>query len=323
MISGGEVTVNCRHFGIVGTNGVSITGGRVTVTGYTGVYAGSGDITLGYTSAGDSITASSYSAENGAVTVSENKCFITDGDAPAVIPSGTVSDLTAIEGKTLSPALAVRIANDIENGTVAASGSELNGVKYNAYGASVTLTVEPAEGYRLDALTVTDANGNAVETTAGENNTYTFTMPAGNVTAAATFVPEQSEPPAFGTPTFTMPAALTTIEESAFEGMTNMTVVDAHSVTSVGKDAFRGCTGLTQIRLAKDCDIDPYAFTGCGTVYVYAPAGGTTQAYCTQETNPCVFVEETDETLSSFTDPSGTVYTFPSGSNLPSIPVLP
>ncbi len=50
------------------------------------------------------------------------------------------------------------------------------------YGDQVTITVTPAEGYMLDALTVTDANNQRVNV-----NNYQFTMPAANVTIAATF----------------------------------------------------------------------------------------------------------------------------------------
>ena len=52
-----------------------------------------------------------------------------------------------------------------------------------------------------------------------------------------------------------------------------------------------GCTGLTQIRLPKDCTIDATAFDGCGTVYIFAPAGGDTEASCEGIEN-CVFVAE-------------------------------
>ena len=96
--------------------------------------------------------------------------------------------------------------------------------------------------------------------------------------------------PAYGTPDFILPAALMTIGESAFEGLTNMTVVDAHNCTSIDAYAFRG-TGLTQIMLPADCAIDDHAFDGCGTVYVYAPGGGSTEAFCTGETNGCVLVK--------------------------------
>ena len=94
--------------------------------------------------------------------------------------------------------------------------------------------------------------------------------------------------PDFGPATFTLPAALTTIEESAFEGMTNMTIVDASSVTSIGANAFKN-SGLTQIRLPQNCAIDATAFEGCATVYVFAPAGGTTVTSCAGIAN-CVFV---------------------------------
>ncbi len=69
-----------------------------------------------------------------------------------------------------------------------------------------------------------------------------------------------------------------------------ITAVDAHSCAGIGEGAFRGCTGLQQILLPKDCTIAPNAFTLCGTILVYAPAGGTTEAACDMIVN-CVFVE--------------------------------
>ena len=89
--------------------------------------------------------------------------------------------------------------------------------------------------------------------------------------------------PDFGDPDFTMPSALTTIEESAFEGNPMMTIVDASNCTSIGKDAFRGCTNLTQIRLPAGCEIDPAAFDH--EVYVFAPADGLTKQCCDAQSN--------------------------------------
>lgn len=94
--------------------------------------------------------------------------------------------------------------------------------------------------------------------------------------------------PAFGPAAFTLPAALTTIEESAFEGNAAMTIVDANHVTAIGANAFKGCTNLTQIKLPANCAIDLAAFTGCGTVLVFAPSGGSTEAACETMEN-CVF----------------------------------
>jgi len=93
----------------------------------------------------------------------------------------------------------------------------------------------------------------------------------------------------FGTPDFTMPGELAEIMESAFEGLGNMKVVDAHGCAAIGKDAFKD-TGLARIRLPKDCEIDPEAF-GNRKIYVFAPAGGTTEAYCAGHDN-LVFIAE-------------------------------
>ena len=65
--------------------------------------------------------------------------------------------------------------------------------------------------------------------------------------------------------------------------------MDAGSVTAIGKWAFKD-TGLTQIKLPKDCQIDTDAFDGCGEVYVFAPAGGTTEAFCSSH-RKVTFVE--------------------------------
>lgn len=51
---------------------------------------------------------------------------------------------------------------------------------------SITITPDPDEGYEVDTVTVTDASGNEVGTTASGSN-YTFTMPASNVTVSVTF----------------------------------------------------------------------------------------------------------------------------------------
>ena len=97
--------------------------------------------------------------------------------------------------------------------------------------------------------------------------------------------------PAFGIPDFTLPASLTTVEEAAFEGIAASVVVVPESCVSIGAHAFKDCANLTQIRLPANCAIDISAFTGCGTVYVYAPAGGTTEEACAAIPN-CVFTAE-------------------------------
>ncbi len=67
------------------------------------------------------------------------------------------------------------------NGTVTADKTTA------ASGDTVTLTIAPASGYKLDALTITGASG-AVTPTKVNDTTYTFEMPAEAVTVSATFV---------------------------------------------------------------------------------------------------------------------------------------
>jgi hypothetical protein len=96
--------------------------------------------------------------------------------------------------------------------------------------------------------------------------------------------------PAFGPADFTLPAALTRLGEEAFAGAAVKIVYVPDTCTAIGANAFRDCTGLTQIRLPKNCTISDTAFTGCtGLIAVYAPAGGTTEAWCTQANIPFIW----------------------------------
>ena len=54
-------------------------------------------------------------------------------------------------------------------------------------GSIVTITVAPDKGYELGKLTVIDKNGKTISVTAKGNGQYTFTMPDGKVTVAASF----------------------------------------------------------------------------------------------------------------------------------------
>ena len=77
---------------------------------------------------------------------------------------------------------------DAEHGTVAVSPSRAS------RGDTVTITVRPDEGYELAGLTVTDANGGAVDLTRESATEYTFEMPRGRVTVEASFVESAPEP---------------------------------------------------------------------------------------------------------------------------------
>ena len=73
-----------------------------------------------------------------------------------------------------------------DNGTVTASRTRAS------KGLTITLTVKPDEGYKLDDLAVTDKNGNEVKLTDKGDGKYTFTMPASAVTVKASFVKDDA-----------------------------------------------------------------------------------------------------------------------------------
>ena len=54
-------------------------------------------------------------------------------------------------------------------------------------GATVTITVKPDNGYKLDKLTVTDQSGDRLSLSDNGNGKYTFTMPSGKVNVDAAF----------------------------------------------------------------------------------------------------------------------------------------
>ena len=55
-------------------------------------------------------------------------------------------------------------------------------------GTTVIITIKPEDGYVLDTLTVTDADGDEVKLKDKGDGKFTFTMPASKITVEATFV---------------------------------------------------------------------------------------------------------------------------------------
>ncbi|MBQ3670034.1 MAG: hypothetical protein II921_00970, partial [Treponema sp.] len=73
------------------------------------------------------------------------------------------------------------------NGTVTAKVGGVEATQALS-GETITLTITPGTGYKLDALSVKDASNADVATTAVTAGTsYTFTMPSGDVSVSATF----------------------------------------------------------------------------------------------------------------------------------------
>ena len=99
-----------------------------------------------------------------------NKIPVTDGSF--TMPEGNV----VVSATFASIFHNICIAQDIENGTVSVDKESA------AQGETITVTAEPDEGYLLNSIHVTDADGNEITVT--EN---TFTMPKAHVTVSATF----------------------------------------------------------------------------------------------------------------------------------------
>ena len=73
------------------------------------------------------------------------------------------------------------------SGYTGANGSVTPNLTSAEAGRSITLTVTPASGYALSALSVSGSTLN--QPVSGNTNTYTFSMPNGNATVSATFEP--------------------------------------------------------------------------------------------------------------------------------------
>ena len=87
-------------------------------------------------------------------------------------------------GDDSDPTYAIEVGKDIRNGTVTANR------RYAERSDTVTITVKPDDGFKLDELAVIDKNGNELKLTDKGNGKYTFTMPAGKVEINAAFVKE-------------------------------------------------------------------------------------------------------------------------------------
>ncbi|MCI8829330.1 MAG: hypothetical protein HFE98_10980, partial [Ruminiclostridium sp.] len=137
--------------------------------------------------AGYKLTALTVTPESGsgAVTLTPAEIAETGGEYTFTMPEANVTvtaTFTAIDYTVTVD------TESIQHGTVSASPTTAN------VGTTITLTVTPDENYEFGTLTVKDAGGNTIATT-GSGTSYTFTMPANNVTVTATFVEAGSETP--------------------------------------------------------------------------------------------------------------------------------
>ena len=249
-----------------------------TVTGLVGEDALTTAPVLAYQKNGsaatpDSATASTYDIVASGASASDNYTI-----------SYTKGTLTIAKGKAVAATVTAnnRTYDGTEKPLVTVDDSTLVGGEMQyALGTATEVTGE----YGAAIPTATDIGTYYVWYRVVGDDNHESTDELGPVEVALAPSPE------FGEPDFILPEQLKVLDESAFEGVTSLTIVDAHNCTSIGKDAFKG-TGLEQIRLPKDCEIDPEAF-GEQRICVFAPAGGTTEAFCADYDN-LVFIAEAE-----------------------------
>ena len=133
------------------------------------------------------LEAGTYQAE-----VSADNCEVFNSNITITADTATHTQTIAMtyrkssSGDDSDPTYSIEVGEDIRNGTVTANR------RYAERGDTVTITVKPDDGFKLDDLTVTDKNGNELKLTDKGNGKYTFKMPAGKVTVSATFAPEKT-----------------------------------------------------------------------------------------------------------------------------------
>lgn len=129
---------------------------------------------------------SNYEIEyvSGTLTVREES----EPEQPPVTPGDDDDDSRPSGGSSSSPTRYTVSVDAGRNGDVTVSPSRAS------YGATVTITVDPDEGYELDELIVTDSDGDEISIRSRGDGRYTFTMPRGRVTVEATFVEIAEEP---------------------------------------------------------------------------------------------------------------------------------
>lgn len=125
------------------------------------------------------------------VTIKDSNVSYTDGGSanlPAIL-SAVNSPTTEYDwwvNGSFSASRAITLM-EAKNGEVTANTELAN------EGSTVTLTVAPAKGYTLETLTVKDSKNNEIALTAEKlNETYTFKMPASDVTVSASFMEDNT-----------------------------------------------------------------------------------------------------------------------------------
>lgn len=122
------------------------------------------------------------------------------------VKNSTSADIT-VNGQTIKPTESYTFKYTHSSGgsssgkttykvtTSAVNNGGVNASPSNAEkGATITITLSPNKGYKLDKLTVTDGSGKSVSTVKKSDTVYTFTMPASAVKVGVSYVKATETP---------------------------------------------------------------------------------------------------------------------------------
>ena len=203
-----NITVTNSTFDTTAHNAIAIQSGDKA--------ANHGDVVITnntFTNIGDRIIRFNHVAEGTNITITDNTATNSGDDNGEVIKATSIAEgvTTAIYSNNWGPGTTVVndefqdtaapssggsssytiTTKDTDNGSISVSPSRASS------GRTVTITVEPDDGYALDELSVTDSKGEKVELTKVSDTKYTFTMPRSRVTIEATFAEIEEEPDLF------------------------------------------------------------------------------------------------------------------------------
>ena len=167
------------------------------------------------------------------------------------------------------------------------SGKTLGEIKISLNKSSLALAA--GRSYKLFAVVTPEYAANNQVVWSGSSNSVVSVDQVGNLTAiesgtaVITATEQMKKKTAQCTvtvykPDLVLPADLTEIEESAFEGTDAEIVYIPDNCRKIGSNAFRN-SGVRQIRIPDDCEIGEEAFAGCEDVTLIGTAGSGVATY--------------------------------------------
>ncbi len=132
-------------------------------------------------------TAGTYAIKLGTLALADKGTFkasnytLQFSSTPVLFTINTRSSGGSSGGGSSNPKYAVTVPSSTTGGSVKSSVSSATG------GSTVTITVTPADGYKVDKVSVVDSKGNSIKVTDKGGNKYTFTMPSSKITVTPLF----------------------------------------------------------------------------------------------------------------------------------------